>query len=242
MSRIDFFALSERGLRHRNDDAYCAEQIGDYFVFALADGLAGHRYGDMASKIAVDALKGAVKNTPGSAQDILAAGVRKADADIRDLSLSSPKHAGLATTLVACLIDKKMACTVLDTANKNCTVITKSAIEDVRHAALVRHLPGSRAEPHTSPKPPLITDMISHALGEPHRLKETDFSSFILGNEFLLLSSDGLTDVLPKETIAAIVRNNEDSPEAACQTLVQEAMKAGSEGTITVILVHGTEE
>lgn len=66
MSRFDFFALSERGLRTRNDDAYCSEQIGDYYVFAIADGLDGHPFGDIASTTAIDAIRDAVKNTPGS--------------------------------------------------------------------------------------------------------------------------------------------------------------------------------
>ena len=114
MSRFDFFALSERGLRTRNDDAYCSEQIGDYYVFAIADGLDGHPFGDIASMTAIDAIRDAVKNTPGSPRDRLVSGIRNADAEVRALSLQSPKHAALATKLVVCLIDEKMGCTVLD--------------------------------------------------------------------------------------------------------------------------------
>lgn len=240
MSNPDFYALSERGLRTRNDDAFCAEQIGDYFVFAIADGLAGHSYGDVASRTAIKALKDAVKKTVGSPQEVLTTGIRSADAEIRALSRSSPKHAGLATTLVACLIDGKMGCTVLDVGGENCYVITKSTIENAQDTARARQLPGSRPVPHATHHPPLLSDMISHTLGEPYRLRETDFSKFTLGNEFLLLGSDGLTEILGKKGIAEIVRKHEGSIEATCEMLVQEAMNAGSESTITVILVHGT--
>jgi protein phosphatase len=240
MSIPDFNALSERGVRTRNDDAFCAEEIGDYFVFAIADGLAGHPYGDVASMTAIEALKDAVRKTSGSPQEVLMTGIRKADAEIRELSNHSPKHAGLATTLIACLIDEKMGCTVLDVGGENCYVITKNTIRNAQETVRARHLAGPRPASVANHQPPLLSDMISHALGEPHRLSDTDFSKFILRNEFLLLGSDGLTEILGKKRIAEIVRKNEESIDAACEMLVQEAMNAGSESTITVILVHGT--
>jgi serine/threonine protein phosphatase PrpC len=70
-------------------------------------------------------------------------------------------------------------------------------------------------------------------------MKNSDFSTFILKNEFLLISSGGLTDFLSDETIAAIIRKTDGNIEVACEKLVQEAMLAGSESTITVVLAHG---
>jgi protein phosphatase len=235
MTAIKFAALSEHGMRPRNDDAYCAEKIGDYYVFAIADGLAGHPFGDVASTTAIEALKSAVTTTRGSAREVLMAAVRKADVEIASLSAKSPRHASLVTQLVACLIDKKRVCTVLDVADKNCTIITGTT---VGHAGSIA---GAGHPPRTSePQPPSLSEMVSHVLGEPYRLKDTSFSEFVLGDEFLLLGSDGLTDVLSEEAIAGIVRKSDGNIEVACEKLVQEAMTAGSENTITVVLVHGT--
>jgi len=238
MSRIEFSALSEHGLSDRNDDAYCAEQIGDYFVLAIADGLAGHPNGSLASVTAIEAFRKAIKNTTGPAREVLLAGVRHADAAIRTLSERSPDHTCLATSLIACLIDKKMQCTILDPGEKNCIVITERTVENARKAAMSRHTHGSGSVPYTAPPPPSLSEMISHVLGAPRRLKATDFSEFMLGEEFLLLSSDGLTDVLRDDAIAAIVRKNAGNLGVACEVLVQEAMKAGSGSTITVVLSH----
>jgi serine/threonine protein phosphatase PrpC len=82
--------------------------------------------------------------------------------------------------------------------------------------------------------------MISHVLGAPHRLKDLDFSEFFLGDGYLVLCSDGLTQVLKKEAIGIIIGKNDGNLETACEEMVNEAMTAGSESTITVILVHGT--
>ncbi len=238
MSRIDFSALSERGMRERNDDAYIAEQVGGHFLLAIADGLSHHPYGDLASTTAIEALRNAVKTNPGTARDALTAGIKRADAEVKALSLRSPTHAGLATTLIACLIDKDRVCTVIDISEKNCNVITRTAILGAREMEKTHPRPGSHAAPFAPPRPPSLADMIGHVLGEPYRLKDANFSEFVLGSDFLLLSSDGLTDVLSSDAIAGIVRKNELSPDAAVEALVQEAMKAGSEGTITVILAR----
>ncbi len=240
MSHMDFFALSERGLRTKNDDAYCAEQIGPYFVFAIAGGLAGHPYGDIASRTAIDALKSAVKDTSGSAIDVLLSAIRNADSEIRVLSQTSPEYTGLVTKLVVCIIDEKMKCTVLDAGEGNCYIISKSMIENPRNTSKARYLAGSHSLPHMTIISPSLPDMISHVLGDPHRMKDEDFSTFTLDDEFILICSDGLAHVLNKESIAGIVWKNEGSPEAACEALVQGAMNAGSEGTITVALMHGT--
>jgi protein phosphatase len=59
--------------------------------------------------------------------------------------------------------------------------------------------------------------------------------SLALGDS-LLLCSDGLTVMLADETIHQIVRDAA-SPQAACDTLVEAAYKAGGEDNITVILI-----
>ena len=239
MSDIKFSARSERGLRTRNDDAYCAEQVGDYFLFAVAGSPPGQPAGDIAGRTAIDALKTTVVNRSGSSRDTLITGVRNADAEVRALSLKSHEHAGLTTKLVACLLDTSMECTVLDTGEGNCIVVSGRTIEPARRFARLRKTPGSRHEEGAPPNP-LLSDMISHVLGAPHRLKDLDFSEFFLGDGYLVLCSDGLTQVLKKEAIGIIIGKNDGNLETACEEMVNEAMTAGSESTVTVILVHGT--
>jgi PPM family protein phosphatase len=237
MSGLDFSALSERCIRTQNDDAYCAETSGGWSVFAVADGLAGHRYGGLASATAIESLKTAVNAGRGTAREIILAGVRNADAEIKALARRSPGHAGLATKLVACLIDGKGLCTVLDTDGRNCIVIRGSTAESAAAAAKARRVK-SGPGPVAAPQPPVLPDMVSHVLGEPYRMKESDFSEFVLGDEYLMLSSDGLTNFLPEEAIAGIVRRADGNLDVACERLVQDAIAAGSDSTVTVVLAR----
>ena len=60
-----------------------------------------------------------------------------------------------------------------------------------------------------------------------------------IADRFLLLSTGGLHDYVKKERIAEIVLQNGENVESSCQYLLQEALSAGSERTITIVLVHG---
>jgi serine/threonine protein phosphatase PrpC len=68
---MSYFALSVRGLRALNEDSYCAERIGDYYVFVVADGLGGHACGEVASGIAIDCLKNAMESCGGDIKNVL---------------------------------------------------------------------------------------------------------------------------------------------------------------------------
>jgi serine/threonine protein phosphatase PrpC len=67
----------------------CPEQIGSYFVFAIAGGLPGHAFGDIASRTTIETLKATVKDTAGSAIDVLSTAIWNAGAEIRGLSQTS---------------------------------------------------------------------------------------------------------------------------------------------------------
>jgi len=57
MTRLHFFALSDRGIRTTNNDAFCAEKIGNYYVFGVAEGQTDPAYDDTASGIAISSLR-----------------------------------------------------------------------------------------------------------------------------------------------------------------------------------------
>ncbi len=47
----------KKGKRDNNEDAFLAEKIGDFRVFAVADGLGGHMAGELASAMALKILR-----------------------------------------------------------------------------------------------------------------------------------------------------------------------------------------
>jgi len=102
--KVEFFAISEKGVIEKNEDAYLAEKIGKYYVFAVADGMGGHAYGEIASKIAIMELKEIIRRFDDEPRNLLKKAFEKANTEI--LAYSKIVGARMGTTLVACLLDE----------------------------------------------------------------------------------------------------------------------------------------
>jgi protein phosphatase len=61
------------------------------------------------------------------------------------------------------------------------------------------------------------------------------------GKDVLLLCSDGLTEMVPDDRIAAIL-DAEQAPQLACECLVGEANQRGGKDNITAIVAHIKQE
>ena len=240
MTRLHFFALSDRGIRTTNNDAFCAEKIGNYYVFGVAEGQTDPASDDTASGIAVSSLRESVKSKKNLPALALAAAVHESDARISASAANSPERTRGATHLSACLIDDALECTILDTGEGNAYLISRDGI----------HLPGEHAFSVQPEGLEFLTrghsgekrrgEMIAHTLGEPHVLTKARLCH---GNHrgFVSCSSGtgGLHDYVKKERIAEIVLQNGENVESSCEFLLQETLSAGSERTITIVLVHG---
>src|SRR5687768_3788341 len=89
--RFDWGAASDPGrVRPANEDAAVAEDG----LFAVADGMGGHAAGEIASRVAVEALR-------TSAGDGLVAAVRVANQAVLDRAAEDPALRGMGTTICA---------------------------------------------------------------------------------------------------------------------------------------------
>ena len=239
MPRVHFTALSERGLREINEDSYCAERIGNYYVFGIADGLSGHAAGRIASDIAISCLKDAFKGSPETPAMALESAVRTADAQIRSPAEEFRERSGMATKLIAAAVDDELNCTVLDIDNRSIDIVRTGGIKTTTDPSVIKKPARADTTPPGTVRHHSLSDMISHVLGEPQMIDKTGFTEMSIRDSFLLLSSDGLHDYIGKDAIREIIIKNGDNLETSSEELVQKALSADSDGTITVVLVHG---
>jgi len=238
MTRLKFCALSDRGIRAINNDAFCAEKIGKYYVFGVAEGLTDPATGGTASVLAISSLRETAKD-PHSPAEILDLAVRESDARIRSENGKTPESGRNITHLSACIVDDDLDCTILDTGEGNAYLISSEGPILPREYILSRQSGGSENPTENADRDKNRAVMISHALGEPRILTKNDIVTLNLAGKFLLMSSGGLHDVVKKERIAEIVLENGENVDASCEFLLEEALSAGSEQTITLVLVHG---
>ncbi|MDA8428377.1 MAG: Stp1/IreP family PP2C-type Ser/Thr phosphatase [Geobacteraceae bacterium] len=249
----DSSGYSDKGLvREGNEDSFVvAPEMG---FFAVADGMGGHNAGEVASRMAIDALRAYLEQTaaggsmPGNgkrpaysaAANHLASGIRHANRVIYESTRHNPAWRDMGTTIVAAVLNENLL-SIAHVGDSRAYLLRGGGIialtED--HSLVAEQLRSgqiSRATAEISSE----RNVITRALGlevEP----EVDLCDLLLAPEDrILLCSDGLTTMVTEAKIRSIVLGSRD-PNEICRLLVEEANINGGKDNITVavILVRG---
>jgi serine/threonine protein phosphatase PrpC len=224
-------ALTDPGLtRPQNEDGLLVEPP----LFAVADGMGGHRAGEVASRVALEEL---LANAPRSADaKALARAVRAANRAVIDSADKTRTRSGMGTTLTAAMVDgTHIAIAHVGDSRAylmhegRLTRITEdhSMVADlVREGALTEE--DARFHPQRS--------VITRALGSDRNMVADVYDVGAFAGDRLLLTTDGLTGMIPDDYIADLLLA-EREPDAAAAKLVEAANRAGGYDNITVIVV-----
>lgn len=246
--RFEFCTRSDVGrVRKRNEDSLAIDERRGWAV--LADGMGGYRGGDVASRLAVEAVLRRLERelvapddaVPGHVVAVLEGAANDANAAIRAEATRDPNLSGMGSTLVVavfladCVLvahvgDSRMYRLrggVLERLTRDHTMLQELldagilAPEDVAHSQ--------------------FRGLLTRGLGvSPQVLPEPGSHSARPGDVFLLCS-DGLTDMLDDAAIAAVLQPVESlaaRPEDAADRLVALANAQGGRDNISVILVR----
>lgn len=236
-------ALSDVGRRRATNEDRCAV-AADLGLYLVADGMGGHRAGQMAAQLAaqgaVDALRTLV-DASASLAEKLRYSVAAANREIFSTAQAKPDLAGMGTTLVALLAGEGRIA-LAHVGDSRAYLIRGSRIRQLTHdhslvAELVRRREitarAARGHPHRH--------VLTRALGV-RRAVEPDLAELTPAvNDSFVLCSDGLTGHVTDDEIAATVLGSADL-ESACDRLVSTANARGGEDNITVLLVHCEKE
>jgi serine/threonine protein phosphatase PrpC len=218
-------------------------------LFLVADGMGGHRAGEQASALAVVAIEQFTLNTfkwffhpdGPEAQRVLTqfqAALRQADARILEEAAEHPELSGMGTTVtLAYHLDTQLC--VVHVGDSRAYLYCDDALRQVTHdhtvtAELVSRgvLRPEQAAQHR------LRHVITNVVGGSEALIDVEAHALeVHAGDRLLLCSDGLTEMVSKEAIAATLRAEPD-PEAACTKLLAQANEAGGLDNITVLIVR----
>ncbi len=232
---IRYAALSDQGRRGRNEDALFAGQIGEYHVFAVADGLGGHARGDVASACAVDVLGETVAGAGSHADpaELLRTAFERANTEIFAYNRRERLNAG--TTLSAALVDSQGRCRIASVGDSRVYVISGDAVWHTRDHSYVQELVDTGLigpeEAMTHPGRNILTRALGLHESVQVALYEKD-----VGGSVLLVSSDGLHDYVHESRIRAIVTVHE--PLEACRSLIEAAKEGASTDNMSVVVVR----
>jgi len=248
--RTRFAGKTDVGLqREHNEDSLLV--MSDMLVVAVADGMGGHRSGDVASQLAVSTLRDFFEITVqkdatwpfpanldlSDEENYLVTGLRLSNRRIFDRSLKAMNDFGMGTTVVAAMFDgKAKKVTVAHVGDSRAYRIRNGVITQLtRDHSLVSdaaHMAPWLSAEEVAQLPP---NVITRALGIREDVVVDLFSEATIAGDVYLLCSDGLCGTLSDEQMRDVVLRHDDL-DKACAELVDRANYFGGPDNITVIL------
>jgi serine/threonine protein phosphatase PrpC len=237
--------LSDVGLvRTGNEDCYAVMPALGFF--AVADGVGGNAAGEVASRMAIDAVRSVLEEptvpwpegagASTAAMHRLAGGVEYANACVYATGREHGRR-GMGTTFTGLLLLEGSAA-VAHVGDSRVYLLrgqglTQLTVDHTLVEAYIRAGFMTREEAATSP----IRNIISRAVGATEVVKVAAHLVAVEPGDMFLLASDGLHGVVDDETIAAVLLREPDLTRAATQ-LVERANDAGGPDNTTVVLVR----
>jgi protein phosphatase len=218
-------------------------------LFLVADGMGGHAAGEYASAMAVTAIEQFTLNTfkwffnPGGAdaQRVLTqfqSALREAEARIFEVTAEHPDLRGMGTTVtMAYQLDAQLC--IVHAGDSRAYMFEEGELRQITqdHTLAADLLRRGAIQPDDVARHRL-RNLITNVVGGNEALHFVESHALHLqAGDRLLLCSDGLTEMLGPDVIAATLRD-EFEPEAACQKLVTQANDAGGRDNVTVVIAR----
>ncbi len=231
-------AVTDTGRRRmRNEDAFVFEPP----LFAIADGMGGARAGEVAAGIAAAALKEARRSVMDEAS--LEAVIDEANRRVWQRSVTDPGTSGMGTTVTAAYVDAQSERVLFgQVGDSRAYRLRGDELEQVTtdHSLVAELVRSGVLTPEEAERHPQRS-AITRAVGTESAIEADVFSVPAELGDLFLLCSDGLTDMLGADEIAATILAAERDPEAAGEALVAAANAQGGEDNITVVLFELVE-
>ncbi|MEG0378596.1 MAG: Stp1/IreP family PP2C-type Ser/Thr phosphatase [Eubacterium sp.] len=231
--------------RRVNQDAYLAAAIENkgrkYYVFAVADGLGGHRSGEVASQMTVDYIKDNLSDVENYFDyDEMNGFVNAINKEIINQSKENPDCLGMATTLTMCILDGCRLGIVHVGDSRAYRINEAGIVQLTKDHSLVQVLvdEGKITSKEASVHPQ--KNVITRALGTDDTVQIDLYDYPVSAEDILLICSDGLYNMVDEETIRMLVLD--ESLEDATKELINLANRNGGNDNITVILFNPKEE
>jgi len=240
LKNFDFANLTDKGLqREQNEDFLAYFDTCNGHVFVLCDGIGGHNAGEYASQLAVETV-GEFLNTNyiKNPFDAIENAIKQANTKVFKKSNNNPDYYGMGTTIVLVLIrDNRIYyghigdSRIYHFSKNKLTQITKdhSYVQKLVDKGVI-----SEKEAKDHPR----KNEISKALGLDAFIEPDVAPSALIpqNNDFILLCSDGLNNMLSDKKIESEIKKNNSIIDIAEQ-LINLSNKKGGSDNISVQLI-----
>lgn len=241
---MHFWGLTDAGcVRKQNQDTYLMEQLDrNSLVCVVCDGMGGAKSGNVASSLAAEVFIQEVKRSYSSMMDrekadqMLRAAVKLANFTVYDQAQQFEEFNGMGTTLVAVLVRGKKA-TVVNVGDSRAYAINTEGIYQLSsdHSVVQMMVDRGELSPEAAKSYP-GKNLITRAVGTEPMVMCDIFHTEVTKGDFLLLCSDGLSNMMDDQEILFEVAHGAD-PARCCERLLAIAKNRGAPDNVTSVLI-----
>ncbi len=239
-----FECISDVGQKRTiNEDYYghLFTELGELYI--VCDGMGGHNAGEVASKLATDTIIEFVQTSiETDITTLLTKAIQKANTELFNAS-QNEAHKGMGTTIVCVFIQNDQCyyahvgdSRIYSSSNSKLSLLTEdhSYVNQLLKAGII-----NEQEAKIHPKKNVITNAIG--IRERVEISVSKQPLDLEDNHYLLLCTDGLSNLVNEETLSTIIHSNNTLNEKT-KKLIHEANQAGGNDNITALLIHYSQE
>jgi protein phosphatase len=244
-------ATDKGRVRPVNQDCWAFD--ASHGLCVVADGMGGHKAGEVAARIAVETIVSSVTTSPAipehewpfgfdpslsTASNRLRTAIQLAHMHILETAVTSDQYAGMGTTIVAAMLDGERL-SVAHAGDSRLYVLTGDHLRQVTHddswmASMLAQDPAAdRGHYERHPMRNALTNVVgARRRADVHVIEER-----LSGGELLVLTTDGVHGVVDDETLEQLLLDSKDVQEMAGK-LVAAALKRGSHDNCTALVAR----
>jgi serine/threonine protein phosphatase PrpC len=238
---FDIGAATDVGRRRSsNEDALEILQLNNGTLCVVADGMGGHQAGEIASRLAIRAIREALAQPPTNSPPVseaLAKAIRSANEAVFEESVADAAKQGMGTTVVCALLQNSRA-QLANVGDSPAFLVRDQQVAQVTqdHSWVAEEIARGALGPDEAATHP-YRHVLTRSLGVAEQVEVEVYPPVELqAGEVLILCSDGLSEHVPPDDLPAAVSGR--SAQAAAESLVALANERGGSDNITVIVAR----
>ncbi len=237
--------------REHNEDSFAV--VPEDNLFLVADGMGGHAAGEVASRIAVNAIADFMASTRKDAEitwpyeydttisvasNRLKTAIRLANQRILDTINERRDLEGMGTTLVSVLLSDGKAC-VGHVGDSRSYLVRDGVLQQLTgdHSWVNEQVKLGFLTKEDAVRHP-FRNVVTRALGSKEDVLVDLIEKPLQVRDTILLCSDGLNTMVDDNTILDILSKSGADMETAARNLIAKANEGGGEDNVTVVLMH----
>lgn len=235
------FGLTDIGKkRSMNQDSifYTDEAIGPVQnLYIVADGMGGHKAGDVASRTAIESITEYVRECEiSNPVSLMKRAIIYANDKVYKLSLGNPEdYSGMGTTLVMAIVDKSIMY-IANIGDSRLYIVNDEIRQVTMDHSLVEELIRSGRLDRDKGRDHPEKNIITRALGIGEKVVPDFFEIELEPRDRILLCSDGLSNMVEDDELRDIISETEDLEETG-RKLVDRANYYGGKDNISAVVV-----